>query len=648
MKTLTHYPLTALLGALALGAACEAARAVDYHAATKQDLQTYLTLAAASSGSNNIYVTNGYYLGNFNYNSTNVNNLTLMAEPGVANTQITIDSGGTGSSMNIIGTATANITVQGMTFLRNCGSTTIGGLQIAGGNTTILVNGCQFLSPTNSSGIGLYITAGLRATVTNCIVAGSPSGGGGLGIDIPGVPIVAVQGCSITTNSGKGLFLKGNPIVSVTITDSLFAGNKDVSGNAGGGAMCSSPSMTNITLSGNTFVGNYAQSAGGAYCWGTAVILSGNLFAGNTAPGTRAGGADCEGTTITLSANIFTGNSTGGTSDGYADPTGGGGVLCNGTAVTLVGNTFNSNSTIGGGGGGAYCSGATTLYNNTFTNNSSGNIGGGVYCSGTMTLSANTLQHNTAISGGGLYASGPTINLLDNLIVGNTVTATNSQGGGVWVDASATLNMINNTVTGNTSPGTGGGVAYIVTGTVELLNVYNNLIWGNLATVSGGDVYLSGTGKQKVFSFNDADSYYGVWDIALHDIDVAPQFFDPVNGDYHLQSTSACLNAGTSSAPSLPLTDLDGSSRTNSAGLVDMGCYEFNTAATHPADTNGAFVLTAAEFNAYAAAWKNGQAWSNAPSVIPANYLTRAGYLSMTNGGAYINDGSARPTNWKP
>ena len=58
------------------------------------------------------------------------------------------------------------------------------------------------------------------------------------------------------------------------------------------------------------------------------------------------------------------------------------------------------------------------------------------------------------------------------------------------------------------------------------------------------------------------------------------------------------------------------------------------------------------EYNAYAAAWKAGQTWTNAPNSapnpipIPANYVTRAGYL-MTNGGAYYNDGSARPTNWK-
>ena len=162
---------------------------------------------------------------------------------------------------------------------------------------------------------------------------------------------------------------------------------------------------------------------------------------------------------------------------------------------------------------------------------------------------------------------------------------------------------------------------------------------------NGGDVWLTGTGQKKVFNFNDADSMYGVWDIAQNNIDLAPQFFDPVNGDYHIQSTSPSKDAGTNGAPSLPATDLDGGPRISN-GTVDLGCYEFSTAATHPADTNADFVITPAEYAAYAAAWKSGQTWSNAPTVIPADYLTRAGYL-MTNGGAYHNDGSARPVNWK-
>ena len=169
------------------------------------------------------------------------------------------------------------------------------------------------------------------------------------------------------------------------------------------------------------------------------------------------------------------------------------------------------------------------------------------------------------------------------MVVNNAATNTGALGGGIWVDASATLNMINNTVTGNSSKVSGGGVAYIIGG-VEYLNVFNNIIWGNSAT-NGGDVYLSGTGKQKIFSYNDVHSQSGPqWDLAQGLIDLSPKFLDPINGNYHLQSSSPCIAAGSTGAPALPATDLDGNSRTNSAGQVDMGCYEFTTSVTYPAD----------------------------------------------------------------
>jgi len=265
----------------------------------------------------------------------------------------------------------------------------------------------------------------------------------------------------------------------------------------------------------------------------------------------------------------------------------------------------------------------------------------------------NTFIQNTAMTGGGAYLTSPTLTFQDNLVVGNSQTGPSSQGGGLWVDATSVLYMINNTIFGNVAAGSGGGAAFEVTGTVELLNVYNNIIWGNSAAGNGADVWLAGTGQQKVFLYNDVNNMYGVWDIAQNILNVDPKFFNPVAGDYHLQSTSPCLNYGTNGAPSLPLTDLDGNARTNSGGQVDLGAYEFNTSATHPADTNAAFIITTNEFNAYSAAWKAGLAWTNAPASapnpipIPANYLTRAGYL-LSNGGAYTNNGSARPTNWTP
>ena len=169
-----------------------------------------------------------------------------------------------------------------MTFLRNCGSTSLGGLQIAGGNTVILVNGCEFLSPTNSSGAGLVITSGKNATVTNCIATGSTIGGGGsVGISISGVTNnVTVQSCTLTTNgtfataSGAGLFVYG--AATVAVTNCLFTGNFVVMDYGGGAYLYG----TTVTLSGNTFIGNSVylfQYGGGAFLYGTTVTLSATL-----------------------------------------------------------------------------------------------------------------------------------------------------------------------------------------------------------------------------------------------------------------------------------------------------------------------------------------------------------------------------------
>ncbi len=68
-------------------------------------------------------------------------------------------------------------------------------------------------------------------------------------------------------------------------------------------------------------------------------------------------------------------------------------------------------------------------------------------------------------------------------------------------------------------------------------------------------------------------AFFGIWDIFANDLDIDPQFVDPAHGNYHLQSGSPCLAAGTTSAPALPTTDLDGNPRVV-VGAVDMGCYE--------------------------------------------------------------------------
>ena len=137
---------------------------------------------------------------------------------------------------------------------------------------------------------------------------------------------------------------------------------------------------------------------------------------------------------------------------------------------------------------------------------------------------------------------------------------------------------------------------------------------------------------------------YAQWDHTGGNKSSDPQFFDPANGDYHLQHTSPYINAGHSSAPEQPTDDLDGNPR---EGIPDIGAFEFFTSDLHPADTNNNWIIDQTEFNTYRTSWKNGTPWHSDVFPIPPAYITRAGYL-FRSGGAYHNTGAARPLCWTP
>ena len=144
------------------GFAASADAQTVFPVATAQDFQNALTTAAGNgAGTNIIELANGYYTGNFNYNSASGDNSSLIIEPqpGLASTNITIDGAGLGRDVNIsCGGSSGNVTVSGITFMRNCGNSSIGALRIGaatGGN--ISVGNCQFVMNTNMEGMGLEI-----------------------------------------------------------------------------------------------------------------------------------------------------------------------------------------------------------------------------------------------------------------------------------------------------------------------------------------------------------------------------------------------------------------------------------------------------------------------------------------------------------
>jgi len=162
------------------------------------------------------------------------------------------------------------------------------------------------------------------------------------------------------------------------------------------------------------------------------------------------------------------------------------------------------------------------------------------------------------------------ITITNNTFAGNSASDALGGGGGVfiWMGADDTVGRIyNNIFKSNNHTGGGNGAnLYInsdgdLNGTACSVSIFNNAFSGpaDFTTAQDTDLYITDT---------SAYTYSG----NMNNTD--PQFLDEAGGDFHLQATSPCIDAGTNTAPSLPAVDFDGESRIFN-GTVDMGADEF-------------------------------------------------------------------------
>ena len=328
-------------------------------------------------------------------------------------------------------------------------------------------------------------------------------------------------------------------------------------------------------------------SGGGAWCETAGVLVSNCVISDNSA-GIQGGGvyqgflqhctlsrnsaqngggvfgstlADC-----VLSANFATngGAAHSGTLNSCAlsnnaAVSGGGALGCSLTNCVLSSNVATN------AGGAADC----VLYQCSLINNSAVTVGGGVQ-GGLLTFCV--LSNNVAgDSGGGAFPGFYFVTLDNCLVIGNSAS---HEGGGAYGGYLYNCALISNTASN------GGGEAYCAG--------YNCTVTGNSATNGGGD-YGSSLNNSIVY-FNQGGNYFSnnfslnfccttpLPDNGSGNFQDPPLFVNAAGGDFHLQSTSPCINAGNNAAAP-DTNDLGGNPRLV-GGTVDVGAYEYQTPAS--------------------------------------------------------------------
>ncbi|MBN1507046.1 MAG: hypothetical protein JW955_09380 [Sedimentisphaerales bacterium] len=224
-------------------------------------------------------------------------------------------------------------------------------------------------------------------------------------------------------------------------------------------------------------------------------------------------------------------------------------------------------------GGGLYNpGGALKVVNCTLEGNSAA-FGGGILNLGAEITLVNTqlIGNRAFLSGGGLYNWEGSATLHNCRVVGNSADRAAEMGGSAVDNLTGSLTVLDSTIADNLSPN--GGAIHSFSwdshagGAVRIVNsiLYN-----------GGREVLSDDMAAVSISYSDVQG--GSLDAG--NINAAPLFVAPggwsiegewIDGDYHLQATSPCIDAGNDADVPADVADLDGDDDVAEPLPVDLG-----------------------------------------------------------------------------
>lgn len=426
----------------------------------------------------------------------------------------------------------------------------------------------------------------------------------------------------LTTINGSGQgsvvnnkFTSANPLTLTAKLDGfvLSGGNSE----KGGGIYNehASPTLTNLTISQNN-----ATDGGGIYNLNSSPNINHVTISNNTATAFGAGMYNSNSNLALVAVNL-TGNS----------------------ALNAGGGIYNISSTI-------------LLDSVSILDNQTNYQGGGI-----TNFQSDIIMRQVAVKGnksnsygGGIFNNSSTISLINALVSGNTTgTSIYNFGGGIY-NITSNFKLVNGTISGNYA---GNGSGIYNEGTIP--EIVNSLIWNN----STPSVNYKGT-----LHPDSKNNYIQGMEAQNGNVNyTASNFFaNPVqasgstassSGNFKLTASSPAVNAGSNAAYTAAgraLTDLelDGKPRVYnlaSSGIIDLGCYEFQGAATPIPGIRYVKSGSSGSGTSWTDASGNLQAMINAEGVLQVwvakgTYLPTGDGLTLKNGvaiyGGFPNTGN--------